>query len=294
VQGYYELVSVGKGAMVDELHVLVDGLAFGEGPRWRDEHLWFSDMHDRLVKRVTLDGVVEDVAEIAGKPSGIGFLADGRPLVVSMEDRSLLRLEDGGPTLHADLRDYAEGPCNDMVVDATGRAYVGNFGFDMWNGAPHRPAAMIIVEPDGSARVGADDLSFPNGTVITPDGVLVVAESFATRLTAFDVAPDGSLSNRRVFAQLDIIPDGICLDAEGAIWVSSPLGTEVLRVRDGGEVAGRVPTGDRFSYACMLGGPDRRTLFVCTATTSDPNETAARRDGRVEVTRVDTPGAGYP
>jgi sugar lactone lactonase YvrE len=214
--------------------LLLDDLCFGEGPRWHDDELWFSDMHEPAVKSVDLTGRCRTHFEVPGRPSGLGWLPDGRLLVVSMTDRKLLRREeDGGLALHADLSGLAGFDCNDMATDARGRSYVGNFGFDLHDPqAENRPAELILVTAEGEARVVARDLGFPNGTVITPDGrTLVVGESFGGRLTAFDVEEDGSLTGRRVWAPLEgAVPDGICLDAEGAIWVASPLGPEVLRV----------------------------------------------------------------
>ncbi len=291
--------------------VLLDGLTFPEGPRWRDGRLFFSDMHDGKVLAVDLEGRVETIATVVGEPSGLGWLPDGRLLVVSMQDRRLLRLDPDGLHEVADLSKLATFHCNDMVVDAKGRAYVGNFGFDLHAGPPvaidgdavaeitekatFHKAEIVRVDPDGSARVVADDLSFPNGTVITPDGrTLVVGESFAARLTAFDVAADGSLSNRRVWAKLEkAVPDGICLDAEGAIWVASPVSAEVLRVHEGGHVSQRIQVATQ-AFACMLGGADRRTLFICTALDSQPDACRAKRGGRIEMVRVDAPGAGLP
>jgi sugar lactone lactonase YvrE len=282
-------------AMPYTTEVLVDGLAFPEGPRWHEGRFWFSDMHDKTVKAVDSNGRVEDVVEVPGDPSGLGWLPDGRLLVVSMTDRRLLRLDPGGLAEVADLSALASYHCNDMVTDASGRSYVGNFGFDLHTRATPKPAQLVLVTPEGDTRVVADDLSFPNGTVITPDGrTLVVGESFGARLSAFDVAEDGSLSNRRVWAQLEgAVPDGICLDAEGAIWVASPVSSEVLRVREGGEVTTRIPVATQ-AIACMLGGEDRRTLYVCTAESTHPDECLAKRTGRIETRRVDVPGAGLP
>jgi sugar lactone lactonase YvrE len=275
--------------------VLIDDLCFPEGPRWRGDRLWFSDMHDRRVVTVDLAGRREARFEVPGSPSGLGWLPDGRLLVVSMSDRRLLREGRAGLELHADLSDLASWDCNDMVTDARGRAYVGNFGFDLHAQAKPRFAEIVLVTPDGSARVVARDMRFPNGSVITPDGrTLIVGESTGARLTAFDIAADGSLDGRRVWAQLEgAVPDGICLDAEGAVWVASPAGNEVLRVREGGEVTHRVTAGAR-AIACMLGGPQRRHLFVCTATAMEPEACRAQRTGRIEIAEVDVPGAGFP
>jgi len=274
--------------------ILIDGLRFPEGPRWHEGRFWFSDMHAKQVIAVDENGKTEVVVEVEGDPSGLGWLPDGRLLVVSMQDRRLLRLEPGGLTEVADLSQYATFHCNDMVVDGQGRAYVGNFGFDLHARADIAPANLVLVHPDGRTEIAADQLMFPNGTVITPDGkTLIVGESFAARLTAFDVAPDGTLSGRREFARLEgAVPDGICLDEEGAVWVASPVSGAVIRVRKGGEVTDRIEV-EHEAFACMLGGRDRRTLYVCTAASSDPAETDART-GRIETVRVEVPGAGLP
>jgi sugar lactone lactonase YvrE len=275
--------------------ILTEGLVFGEGPRWHDGKLWYSDMHARWVKTVDLAGHTERIVEVPNLPSGLGWLPDGRLIVVSMRDRQLLRLEGKKLTPHADLSKLASFDCNDMVVDGLGRAYVGNFGYDLHANAPRKPAELVLATPDGKARVVARDLEFPNGTVITSDGkTLIVGESFGAKLTAFDVESDGSLVRRRVWAAIEnMVPDGICLDAEGAIWVASPLSEEVLRVREGGAVTHRFKPSFR-PYACMLGGADRRTLFVVTAETHDPTEALAKRSGRIETVEVEVPGAGLP
>ncbi|TDJ16061.1 MAG: SMP-30/gluconolactonase/LRE family protein [Deltaproteobacteria bacterium] len=274
--------------------MLLDGLRFPEGPRWHEGRLWFSDMHDQKVLAVDLDGQAETVARVEADPSGLGWLPDGRLLVVSMKDRRLLRLDPSGLTEAADLSEIAGFHCNDMVVDAQGRAYVGNFGFDLHSGGDLVAASLALVHPDGRVEQAAQDLLFPNGSVITPEGrTLIIGESFGARLTAFDIADDGSLSNRRIWAQLEkAVPDGICLDAEGGIWVASPISHGVLRVLEGGEVTQRIPV-EQQAFACMLGGSDRRTLFICTAADSDPAKTASR-SGRIEIVDVAVPGAGLP
>ncbi len=278
-----------------ELTLLLDGLTFPEGPRWRDGRLWFSDFYAHEVVAVDLEGRRESIVEVPGQPSGLGWLPDGRLLVVSMLDRRLLRLDEAGLVEVADLSSLATGPCNDMVVDAEGRAYVGNFGFDRHQGEEPRTAVLARVDPDGRVTVADEELWFPNGCVITPDGqTLIVGETRAARLTAWDRAPDCSLSRRRVFADLgQNVPDGICLDAEGAVWSADPRNNEILRVLEGGEVVQRISSGELGAYACMLGGEDRCTLFVCTNATSGPAAAEARA-GRIEYTRVDVPGAGLP
>lgn len=276
--------------------ILLDGLCFPEGPRWRDGALWFSDMHDRWVKRATPDGTVAAVCEVPHWPSGLGWLPDGTMLVVSMTDRQVLRWDGQRLTCHADLSKLASFHCNDMVVDDRGRAYVGNFGFDLHAQKKLRPAELICIEPDGSARVVAHDMQFPNGTVITPDGRrLIVGESWGARLTAFDVLPDGDLVNRRVWAaQPDgALPDGICLDAAGGVWSASPSTNECLRQIEGGEITHRVVV-DQGAFACMLGGADGRTLFIATAASSDPEKCRKLRSGRIETWQAPYPHAGWP
>ena len=278
------------------LATLLDGLTFPEAPRWHDGRLWFSDFYTHRVVAVDPAGRAETMVEVPQRPSGLGWTPDGALLVVSMLDRRLLRVENGTTRVLADLSAVATAPCNDMVVDGRGRAYVGNFGYDRHKGEPPRTTCLARVDPDGRVTRAAEDLFFPNGTVITPDGrTMIVGETQGHRLTAFDVAPDGTLSNRRVWAQLDaaVFPDGICLDAKGAIWVSDARGAALLRVREGGKIDGTVSTGTRYAFACMLGGADRRTLFVCTSTGSGP-AMADKRDGAIETVRVDVPGAGLP
>lgn len=275
---------------------VLEDVAFGEGPRWRDGRLVFSDMHSQRVLAVDLAGRSEEICRVDRDPSGIGWLPDGRMLVVSMRDRRVLRLEpDGRLALHADLSDLATFYCNDMVVDQSGNAYVGNFGWDLHGGGEPCTAALIRVAPDGTASIAAEGLEFPNGTVITDDGrTLIIGETMGRRLTAFDVADDGSLSNRRVFAQLDdVLPDGIALDAEGAVWVASPVSHGCFRVLEGGAITHEVEV-ERQAFACMLGGPERKHLFVCTAGSSRPEDCARERDGRIEVVEVEVPGAGLP
>ncbi len=278
-----------------QFKVLVDGLCFLEGPRWHGDRLYFSDMHGHTVNAVDLNGKLEVITEVAGWPSGLGWLPDGRMLIVSMTDRRLLRLENGGLKLHADLSSLASALCNDMVVDAAGRAYVGNFGYNFFQGEKEKPAEVILVNPDGSARIVVPQMQFPNGSVIPPDGkTIVIGESGGHRLTEFDIAADGSLINRRVFAELgEALPDGIALDAEGAIWVAAPFTHELLRVRRGGEITERIKR-DQMPIACALGGPGRRTLFVLSADTVIPDECRQKRSARVEITEVEVPGAGLP
>jgi sugar lactone lactonase YvrE len=277
-----------------DTQILLEGLTFPEGPRWRDGKLWFSDFYSHRVIRVDLDGRAETVAEVPQRPSGLGWTPDGTLLIVSMLDRRLMRRESGKLEVVAELAALATGPCNDMVVDRQGRAYVGNFGFDRHAGEPERTTCIIRVDPDGAVTRAADDLFFPNGTVITSDGKrLIVGETLAKRLTAFDIGAGGALTSRRVFTQFDdCYPDGICLDAEGAIWVADARGNRVIRVFEGG-IERTISTGKQGAFACMLGGEDRRTLFICTSSGTGP-AMASKRDGRIEFVRVDVPGAGLP
>lgn len=273
---------------------LIEGLGFPEGPRWRDGRLWFSDFLTKKVHTLDLSGHFAEIVDIPNVPSGLGWLPDGRLLIVSMEDRKLMRLEDGAVVVHADLSPYARYPCNDMVVDAFGRAYVGNFGFDYAGGEQARATSLMLVAADGRVHRVADGLLFPNGSVITPDGrTLIVAETFGARLTAFDIQPGGGLGNRTVFADFRTrrrgrFPDGICLDEEGAIWVASPSTNECIRVLDGGEVTDRVSTGTESALACMLGGPDRKLLFICVGRLGQEHA------GKILVAQADVPGSGLP
>ena len=273
------------------LQTVVEGLAFAEAPRWHGGKLWFSDMYAQTVHCVEPDGRLTTVGKVPGRPSGLGWLPDGRMLVVSMADRLVLRLEPKGWVEHANLRQLASFDCNDMVVDRQGRAYVGNLGFDVFSGAPMQPAALVMVMPDGKACTAADGLLFPNGAVITPDGkTLILAETFGYRLTAFDVAADGSLSGRRSWAELDgVMPDGICLDAEGAIWAGSPLTSEFIRVCEGGRIADRIACTQP-AIACALGGADGHTLYMVSGPTTHPGQALATRTGRIDSIRVAVAG----
>jgi len=288
--------------------VLAEGLYFGEGPRWRDGRLWFSDFWAHAIKSVSLAGDVRTEVEVEGdRPSGLGWLPDGDLIFVSMERRKLMRRgADGQVRTHADLSGVATWHCNDMVVDAEGRAYVGNFGFDLdhllaeraaGRGAElsARAAALAMVTPDGTVTVAAPDLRFPNGTVITPDGrMLIVGESMGGALAAFDIGAGGALSNRREWASIrPRVPDGICLDAEGAVWVANAGGPECVRIAEGGAVLEVIDTGQP-CYACMLGGDDGRTLFMLTAPSAIPGEVSAAPKGRIVVAEVDVPHAGRP
>ena len=274
------------------METLATGLSFTEAPRWHNERLYFSDFYTHRVLALDLQGNLETIVEVQNQPSGLGWLPDGRLLVVSMLDRKLLRLEaDGQLVEHADLSQLASYHCNDMVVDSAGRAYVGNFGSDIESGGVPEPANLLKVDLDGSVTVAAENMVFPNGSVIAVDGrTLIVGETFAARLTAFDIDEQGDLQNRREWANIaPHAPDGICLDAEGAIWVADPVGHCVIRVKAGGEIMQKIPTG-RAAFACMLGGLDRKTLYICTADASG-GQAEVSRTARIEAVKVSVAGA---
>ena len=272
--------------------ILLKGLIFPESPRWHDDKLWFSDFEKKAVMTVDLEGNTETIIELQNSPSGLGWDTKGRLLIVSMQDKRLLRHDPEGLTEVANISNLARFNCNDMVVDKVGRAYIGNFGFDMWKEEPFHPAEIILVSPDGNAKVAADELAFPNGMVITPDGqTLIVGETFAARLTAFDIKDDGMLKNRRTWANLkSVAPDGICLDGEDGIWVAAPGRGRVVRVLEGGKTTHKVKVTTQ-AYACMLGGKDNKTLFVAT---SKDNRIGYRGDGKIEMLKVEVPHAGLP
>ena len=285
---------------------LADGIYFGEGPRWHEGRLWFSDFYAAAVKSVSLAGDLRTEFEIDDRPSGLGWMPDGSLLVVSMTRRLVLRRwPDGRITTHADLNGVATFHCNDMVVDAQGRAYVGNFGFDLdaelvARGdqdviANHPTARLALVSAAGEVSVAADGLHFPNGPAITPDGkTLILGETLAGCLTAFDIAADGALSNRRVWASVfPRVPDGIALDAKGRVWVANPLAPECFLVAEGGEVVEVIETGQP-CYACMLGGEDGKMLFMLTARSSLAEHARAEATGKLLVAQVDEGRAGWP
>ena len=272
--------------------LLADGLVFAEGPRWRRERLWFSDMHGEAIRTVDLGGRLETVVELPGRePSGLGFLPDGALLVVSMLEPEILRVEGRDVTVHADLSPFVKDRCNDMVVDGRGNAYVGSFP-----PVSDPKGVLVLVRPDGSARVVAEDVVFPNGSVVADEGRrLIVAESLGRRFTEFDIATDGSLTGRRVFAECAPYgPDGICIDTEGALWAAMPLAHEFQRIARGGEVLERIPMGERLAIACALGGPELRTLFLLTSAQLPGESIKGTHDATIHIVEVDVPGTGSP
>ena len=281
-----------------EVHVLMTGIAFGEQPRWHEDRLWFSDWGPPEVIAVDLEGNSEVILRAPSFPCCVDWLPDGSLLIVSAREGLLLRRKsDGSLVTYADLSrlsDPAAG--NELVVDGRGNAYVNGGGFDLMAGEQFAPGIVVLVTPDGSARQVADGLAFPNGMLVTPDiSTLIVAESYAKRLTAFDIAADGGLSNRRVWADLgDGVPDGICLDAENAVWYGDVPNKRCVRVREGGEVLLTVKL-DRGCFACALGGADRRTLFMMATEWSGPaNMFAEPRTGQVLTAQAPAPGVGWP
>jgi sugar lactone lactonase YvrE len=281
---------------VPELQTLMTDIMFGESPRWHSDRLWFADWGAQELIAVDLEGKSEVIVRIPSFPFCIDWLPDGRLLIVSARDRLLLRWEpDGSLVTHTDLSNLSDHPWNDIVVDGRGNAYIGNIGFD-FPGGEFAPGILALVTPDGSARQVADDVAFPNGLVVTPDNsTLILAESYGNRLTAFDIAADGSLSNQRVWADLDGgVPDGICLDAEGAVWYGDVPNKRCVRVREGGEVLQTIDL-DRGCFACMLGGVDRRTLFLVAREWGGMESTAEEaRTGQVLTAPAPAPGAGWP
>jgi sugar lactone lactonase YvrE len=295
-----------------ELTTVLSGLSFTECPRWHDGRLWLSDFYTNQVLSAAADGSgLRTELEVPQQPGGIGWLPDGRLLVVSAQDHRILRRElDGDVVVHADLSEHVPGGnLNDMVVDSHGRAYVGNFGFDLAGGAKPATTSLIRVDVEGGVEQVADDLWFPNGAVVTDDGVLLVNETLGNRVTAFDIDAHGDLRNRRVWAKFgdvpagddivtmitgaDVAPDGSCLDAEGALWIADALHGKAIRVREGGEVIDEVQA-DSGVFACMLGGGEGRTLFLCTAPDFDPAARSAARESQVLATRVSVPHGGRP
>jgi sugar lactone lactonase YvrE len=289
-----------KESSKPEVHTLLTGIAFGESPRWHDARLWFSDWGAQEVVAVDLAGTSEVIVRVRfpAFPMCIDWLPDGRLLIVSARDGLLLRREpDGSLVTHADLSGLSGPghPWNEIVVDGRGNAYINNQGFE-FPGGEFAPGTIALLTPDGSARQAADGIAFPNGMAVTPDNqTLIIAESYGNKLTAFDIAADGSLSNRRVWADLDGgVPDGICLDAEHAIWYGDVPNKRCVRVREGGEVLQTIDL-DRGCFACMLGGVDRRTLFlVATEWRGTEHMAEGTRTGQVLAVAASTPGTGWP
>jgi sugar lactone lactonase YvrE len=267
---------------------LANSFCFGEGPRWFEGLLWFSDMLGEAVHTSTMGGSLTTLPLPGHSPSGLGFRPDGSLLIASTEDRQLLRYDGETVVTLADLTELAPANLGDMVIDDAGRAYIGSQAFS--------GGVIIRVDPDDSSTIVAENLDFPNGMVITPDRkTLIVAESIGRRLTAFTIGGDGALHERRIFADgLDGPPDGIALDAEGAVWTSMTLAHQFERITASGAVTDRIDMGERVAIACTLGGPDRRTLFLLSSTDAYPQRLVGTRLSRLDAVKVATPGAGLP
>jgi sugar lactone lactonase YvrE len=282
---------------VAELQTLMTGIVLGESPRWHEDRLWFSDWGAQQVVAVDLGGESEVMARVPALPFSIDWLPEGRLLVVAGSDRRLLRADaDGSLQAHVDLASLCDRPWNEIVVDGRGNVYLNSIGFDMMAGEDVAPGILALVLPDGSGRRVADGVSFPNGMAVTPDNsTLILAESYANRLTAFDIEPSGDLSNRRVWADLgDGVPDGICIDADDAVWYGDVPNRRCVRVVEGGAVLQAVDL-DRGCFACMLGGADGRTLFMMAAEWRGPQGLAdATATGQVVTARAPAPHAGWP
>jgi len=290
--------------------VLAEGFSFLESPRWHDGRLHVSDFFNRRLLAFDEQFNSTTICNVPGQPSGTGWLPDGSLLISSMLDRRVLRFADGDFTEYADLSDLAEWHCNDMTVDEAGRAYIGNFGWDDTTSDRIESTEIHCIEPDGRVSVAATDLVFPNGMAISADGAtFLVAETFAARISAFDRADDGTLSNRRTWASFTSeqpaslaavcasgvpLPDGIAFDAEGALWIGDAGGRGALRVAEGGEILDVVSSGEQASYAVALGGADRQTLFICAAVPYGVGDPSERFESRLLSAPVDVPGVGLP
>ena len=283
---------------MSEPSLIFSDLRFPEGARWHGNQLWFSDMHTGQVFRSKPAArTLEEVVVVDDQPSGLGWLPDGSLLISCMLGRVVRRLDARGRlSVFADVSKYTDSPVNDLVTSPDGRTFLGGFGYDLYAGAPQRPGPIFSIAEDGKAAVVERDMTFPNGSVILPGTrTLVVAETWGARLTAFDITDDGGLASKRVWAELPpgSTPDGICVDAAGAVWVSSIVTSQFLRVEAGGRVTDTISVDGRCATDCVLGGADGTTLYLLTANSWQPNETTSRQ-GRVEAVEVDVPGPGVP
>ncbi|MGV9481759.1 SMP-30/gluconolactonase/LRE family protein [Gordonia aichiensis] len=295
-----------------QLRTVVSDMSFTECPRWHDGRLWFVDFYTHAVYSVAEDGSdLRTELEVPAQPSGLGWLPDGRLLVVSMKDRAILRVEDDGSVVvHADVSEHVTGHPNDMVVDDKGRAWLGNFGFDLMAGADLDTASLLRIDADGTVTSVASGLYFPNGSVVTPDGTtLIVDETFGNRISAFTIGADGSLGERRDWARFGgqpsspsladalgmsvVAPDGCGLDAQGCLWVADAVGNRVIRVREGGEIVDEIAVGTG-AYACMLGGTAGNTLFISCAPDFDEHARSAAREATIRAIPVAVGHAGRP
>jgi sugar lactone lactonase YvrE len=299
-------------AVKQTLTTLFEGGCYFECPRWHEGRWWVSDFYRHAVFTYDSAGREQLAFEVGAQPSGLGWLPNGDLLVVSMKDRRVLRRSaDGNLTTHAQLADLTSGHLNDMVVDDQGRAFAGNFGFDLMGGGHPAPASLVRIDPDGATTVVASNLWFPNGMVITDNASLIVCETFAARLTAFDIQPDGSLAGGRVWAQVQpapepadtetmlsavsFAPDGCALDADGHVWAANALGAAVCRIAPGGEIVDEVAMPEGLGvFACGLGGEDGRTLIMCAAPDFHEQARSAAREAVLLTTTVEVPHGGLP
>ncbi len=278
-----------------ERTLLAENFVFLEGPRWYDGALWLSDMWDNSIIKIDPNGSRDVIATVPNRPSGLGFMPDGTLLVASMADRTVYKVIDGALEIHANLSNVVGADINDIIVDDKGRTYVGHFGYDLFAGAPEKTAELVLIEPDGSYRVVAEDLQFPNGMVISGGGKkLVVAETFGHKLTSFDIDDTGDLTNRTVYADLgEFTPDGICLDQQDHIWVASFMTGDFIRVAPDGSVADQFKV-DGAAVACQLGGPDLHTLYCLVFKGEIEDITSGKRLARIETLQVASAAAGSP
>jgi sugar lactone lactonase YvrE len=275
--------------------LLTADVVYPESPRWHDGRLWVSDVHAYVVKAVAPTGAVTTVVEVPGRPAGLGFLPDGRLIVAGALDRCLWVWDGAALELFVDLTSVATGLLNDLVVDGAGNAYVGDTGFNLMAGEPPRPGRVVRVSALGEVRVVRDDVEFPNGAAISADGTRYwLCETVAQRVSVFDLGPDGDLTNRRTLVDLPDLCDGLCLDEDGAVWVALLRQGEFWRVRPDSTVDRVISADGRLAVACVLGGPGRRTLFLCSADTTMPDLARGQSKGLVHNLRVRTPGAGWP
>lgn len=295
-----------------EIKIVADGFTYTEGPRWHNGELWFVDFYTKTVNRVDAEGTVHAMATVEGQPSGLGWLPDDTLIIVSMKDKKVLRLEDDGSlSLYADIEPFCNGYANDMVVAPNGNAYIGHFGFDLMGGGDHELADVLLVRPNGQVEVVARELSFPNGMVITPDEkTLIVNELFGNRISKFDILADGTLGPRQDFANYGwpgdepdwqkrvanatIAPDGLTLDAEGAVWAADTNNARAVRIADGGAILDEVSVAPDGVFAVALGGADGRSLFLSLAPDFDETARSAVREAKVGVVKADVPHAGTP
>ena len=283
---------------------LLTGGSFFEGPRWHEGAWWVSDFYRHRVIRVTPDGEETHVATVPTQPSGLGWLPDGSLVISSMTDQKILRLAEGELSVLADISEYCGGWVNDLIVDAAGHIYAGNFGFDFMNGATPCSANLIRIDPDGATSVAAEGLDFPNGCVILPDEkTLIVGETFGCRYTAFTISPDGTLTDRRVWAQFgstpgqedSVWPDGCGVDAESHIWTADARGGRVVRIAPDGTIVDQIHLTDGAGvFACVLGGSDGRTLLMCCAPDSSPRRRSSTFEAVLQTVTVEVPRAGRP